>query len=73
VAAPLVDSPAAGNLVHDTKSPSPDVVEIALADDSLEPRPLVDHVDQQTVLVKLRVEVDPAPAMRERVRGQFAR
>jgi hypothetical protein len=71
VAAALVKSPAAGEGIDDVESPSADAVEVVLANGALEPVALVDHLDQQTVLVKLGAELDHAPTMHERVRDQL--
>jgi hypothetical protein len=71
LAAALVESPAAGEGIDDVESPSADAIELVLANGVLEPVALVDHLDEQTVLVKLGAELDPAPTMHERVRDQL--
>ena len=72
VARTVVDPPAARERVYEAESPAPDAVEATLRNDAFEPLPVIDHLDDQMVLVETRVQLDGASAVHERVCHQFA-
>jgi len=61
----LMDSPAAGDRVHNPESPTSHALKIALSHGALEPLALVDHLDEQAVLVELRAQNDLAAPVNE--------
>lgn len=67
----LMDPPAGRYRLHSVESLSADVLEVALANDPLESTPLVDHLDQQAVLIKLTAHPDPSATVHDRVRYQL--
>ena len=68
----LVDPPAASLGVDDRESSSADVLEVPLTDRPLEPSALIDHLDEQTILVERRSQADLAVAVNDSVRDELA-
>ena len=50
----LVQAPPAGLGVHDAQSPAADLLKVLLVDDPLEAGALIDHLDQQAVVLERR-------------------
>ena len=67
--AAFVDPPAAGKRLDEVQSQATETV--ALITDRLKPVPLIDHLNQQTVGVKLCAELDPATAVHDCVGDQL--
>ena len=62
-----VDSPAARECIYEAESPAPDAVKVTLANNAFEPLTVVDHLNDQMVLVETCVHLDGALSVQERV------